>query len=65
MRWMRFFTDRPSRKGVELFDALDKIEASAGTHFDPKVVVALKKTMREDGLDNPMPAWTPADALSS
>ncbi len=42
-------SDRPYRKGTGLSQALDGIVAGSGTHFDPKVVAALKKIVHEDG----------------
>ena len=42
-------SDRPYRKGTGLSQALDAIVAGSGSHFDPKVVAALKRIMHEDG----------------
>ena len=42
-------SDRPYRKGVGLFEALDSIRAGSGTCFDPKVVNALKLVVDEGG----------------
>ncbi len=42
-------SDRPYRKGVGIFEALDTVQAASGTHFDPKVVAALKRMVDRDG----------------
>lgn len=41
-------TDRPYRKGRAPWQAVAEIEACAGTHFDPRVVEALKRTLPND-----------------
>ncbi len=42
-------SDRPYRKGVSVFRAMDSICVSAGTHFDPAIVVALQKIINREG----------------
>jgi putative nucleotidyltransferase with HDIG domain len=42
-------SDRPYRKGVGIFEAMDAIIASSATHFDPKIVAALKKIVDREG----------------
>ncbi|MDY7011037.1 MAG: HD-GYP domain-containing protein [Planctomycetota bacterium] len=51
-------SDRPYRKGVGIFKAMDGIIAAAESHFDPKVVIALKHIVNRDGervLETPLP----------
>ena len=40
-------TDRPYRKGMPPWEALDEIVAKAGQQFDPEVVEAFKRVMQE------------------
>ncbi len=40
-------TDRPYRKGVPYWEALDELERYAGSQFDPKVVEAFKRVYAE------------------
>jgi HD-GYP domain-containing protein (c-di-GMP phosphodiesterase class II) len=40
-------TDRPYRKGIPPWNALEEITAKAGTQFDPQVVEAFKRVMAE------------------
>lgn len=59
-------SDRPYRRGMSLDEAIDGIVASAESHFDPKIVVALQTiinregekaltgTMQKAGQDNPL-----------
>lgn len=42
-------SDRPYRKGVGIFEAMDRIETSAGSHFDPMVVAALRQLVCRGG----------------
>jgi putative nucleotidyltransferase with HDIG domain len=42
-------SDRPYRKGVDVYRAMDTVAASSGTHFDPKVVSALKRIVDREG----------------
>lgn len=42
-------SDRPYRKGMGLFEALDAVVAGAGSHFDSKVVAVLQKIIDEEG----------------
>jgi putative nucleotidyltransferase with HDIG domain len=44
-------SDRPYRRGAGVFEAVDTMAAAAGTHFDPKVVAALKRIVAEEGED--------------
>ena len=41
--------DRPYRKGMGTIEAMSTIVASAGSHFDPKVVAALQKIIDRGG----------------
>ena len=41
--------DRPYRKGMGTIEAMSTIVASAGSHFDPKVVDALQKIINRGG----------------
>ena len=41
--------DRPYRKGMGTIEAMGTIVASAGSHFDPKVVATLKKIIDRGG----------------
>jgi HD-GYP domain-containing protein (c-di-GMP phosphodiesterase class II) len=36
-------TDRPYRKAMPLWDALEELKRNAGTQFDPKVVEAFAR----------------------
>jgi putative nucleotidyltransferase with HDIG domain len=40
-------TDRPYRKGMQPWDALEEIVAKSGKQFDPEVVGAFKRVVRE------------------
>ena len=40
-------TDRPYRKGMPPWEALEELTAKAGTQFDPKVVETFKRVMAE------------------
>ncbi len=40
-------TDRPYRKGMQPWQALEEIVAKAGKQFDPEVVGAFKRVMSE------------------
>jgi len=42
-------SDRPYRKGMIMEEALDSIVGASGTHFDPKVVVALQNIINREG----------------
>ncbi|MCD4699976.1 MAG: HD-GYP domain-containing protein [Phycisphaerae bacterium] len=42
-------SDRPYRKGVGIFKAMDSIVAAAESHFDPKIVIALQRIVNRDG----------------
>ena len=42
-------SDRPYRKGMSVFEARDSIMAAAGTHFDPKVLDALRLIIDQEG----------------
>ncbi len=42
-------SDRPYRKGVSVFKAMDSITASAESHFDPNIVIALQKIVNREG----------------
>ena len=42
-------SDRPYRKGVSIFEAMDAIVVSSGKHFDPRIVAALKKIVDQEG----------------
>ena len=42
-------SDRPYRKGMSVFDAMDSVLASAETHFDPRVVIALQTIVNRGG----------------
>ncbi len=42
-------SDRPYRKGLGIFKAVDSIVGSSGSHFDPKVVAVLQKIINRDG----------------
>ena len=50
-------SDRPYRKGVAIFQAMDDIVSNANTHFDPKVVAALQKVIEREG------EWTLSQGL--
>jgi putative nucleotidyltransferase with HDIG domain len=41
-------SDRPYRKGASSFQAMDIVISSAGSHFDPQVVEAMKMAVRAD-----------------
>lgn len=58
-------SDRPYRKGVGVFEAMDRITTSAGSHFDPKVVAGLKKIIDRDGTQALEGALQPAGAMTS
>ncbi len=50
-------TDRPYRKGLGVFKAMDSIVAGAESHFDPRIVVALQRIINRDGeraIENPL-----------
>jgi len=40
-------TDRPYRKGMPPWEALEEVVKNAGKQFDPVVVEAFKRVMRE------------------
>jgi len=42
-------SDRPYRKGSSIFEARDALMAASGTHFDPKVLAALKRVIDHEG----------------
>jgi len=42
-------SDRPYRKGMGLDEAMDSIIGASESHFDPKVVVALKNIINREG----------------
>jgi putative nucleotidyltransferase with HDIG domain len=42
-------SDRPYRKGMAAYEALDSVADSAGQHFDPKVVEALRAIVAAEG----------------
>jgi len=42
-------SDRPYRKGMGLYEALDSVIASAGTHFDPAITAALRRIVSSEG----------------
>lgn len=42
-------SDRSYRKGVGIHEAINQIIACAGTHFDPRIVVALQKITNREG----------------
>jgi HD-GYP domain-containing protein (c-di-GMP phosphodiesterase class II) len=42
-------SDRPYRKSIGIFNALDNLVASAGTRFDPNVVGALRTIVNQGG----------------
>jgi putative nucleotidyltransferase with HDIG domain len=44
-------TDRPYRKGLEPMIAYDEIVVNAGTHFDPEIVKAFKRSWAKTGLE--------------
>ena len=42
-------SDRPYRKSVGIIKAMENIEVSSGTKFDPMIVGALQTIIRRDG----------------
>jgi HD-GYP domain-containing protein (c-di-GMP phosphodiesterase class II) len=40
-------TDRPYRKGMPPWEALEELVANAGKQFDPEVVTAFKRVITE------------------
>ncbi len=42
-------SDRPYRKGVSIFEAMDAIVESSSGHFDPGIVTVLQETVNRDG----------------
>jgi len=42
-------SDRPYRRGVSIFEAMETLQAASGSHFDPDVVVALEKVADSEG----------------
>ncbi len=42
-------SDRPYRKGVSIFEAMDAIIASSSGHFDPKIVTVLQEIVNREG----------------
>jgi putative nucleotidyltransferase with HDIG domain len=42
-------SDRPYRKGVSMFEAVDAIVASSSGHFDPKIVTVLQEIVNRGG----------------
>ncbi len=58
-------SDRPYRKGVGVFNAMDGIVASASSHFDPRVVTALQKIVDSDGEQAITEALKVADSMNA
>ena len=48
-------SDRPCRKGLGLFEALDNVVASVGSYFDPAVIAALKTIVDRQGEQDTQP----------
>lgn len=48
-------SDRPYRHGISMFEAMDNIDAASGTHFDPKIVTALKRIAHKNAETGPSP----------
>jgi len=42
-------SDRPYRRGVSLWEAEKAVEEASGSHFDPRIVRALKRMIAEEG----------------
>ncbi len=42
-------SDRPYRKGMEMHEVMDIVVSSAGSHLDPKIVVAMQNVMNREG----------------
>ena len=42
-------SDRPYRRGVSIFEAMETLRTASGSHFDPQVATALEKVIDNEG----------------